>query len=250
MARQFIHGERTEDYLKNIIQSAADAIFCVGKTQCVVTWNPGAEELLGYRAHEIIGQPADILSPDDNKRLMRSMVIETMEGDALKNLECELMGKNGKVAVYVTASPIKNELMDIVGVSVIAKDVTDQNRLIQAFIKQERNHSHLKGLIETLTTLNHHIRNAVASISLKAEVCRQYDQLEEYRELTETCVRQSKRIAAVLESLHEVVVRAQCMNEDPQTIEISGSPTPQFDIESDLEERLKKIDGDSPNAEA
>ena len=61
---------------------------------------------------------------------------------------------------------------------------------------------------------------------------------------------QSKRIAAVLESLHEVVMRAQRMNEDPKTIEISGSPTPQFDIESDLEARLKKIDEDSPDAEA
>jgi PAS domain S-box-containing protein len=197
-----------EDYLKNLILFAGDAIFTVGKTQCIATWNQGSQDLLGYRADEIIGQPVDMLSPDDNKRLMRAMVIEAMEGDALKNLECELNGKNGKVAVYVTASPIKNEFMDIIGVSIIAKDITDQNRLIQAFIQQEKNHSHLKGLIETLTTLNHHIRNAVASISLKAEVCRQFDHVEEYRELTETCVRQSKRIAAVLESLHQVVVHA------------------------------------------
>ncbi len=237
-----------EDYLKNLIQYAADAIFTVGKTQCVMTWNAGAEELLGYKAHEIIGQPADVLSPEGNKRLMRMMVIETMEGDALKNLECELNGKNGKVAVYVTASPIKNEFMDIVGVSVIAKDITDQNRLIQMFIRQERNHAHLRGLIETLTTLNHHIRNAVAAISLKAEVCRQLDRVEEYRELTQTCVRQSKRIAAVLESLHEVVKRAQRLDEDVKTVDVGGSPSPQLDIENNLESRLKAIDEEFADA--
>lgn len=239
-----------EDYLKNLIRFAADAIFTVGKTQCIMNWNNGAEELLGYKAEEILGQPVDVLSPDDNKRFMRSMVIETMEGDALKNLECELLGKNGKIAVYVTASPIKNEFMDIIGVSVIAKDLTDQNRLIQHYVRQQVNQSHIRGLIETLTTLNHHIRNAVAAISLKAEVSRQLDRTDDYRELTRTCIRQSKRITAVLESLHQIVVHAQRLDEDVKTVNVSGSPSPQFDIEADLEARLKKIDEDSSDAKS
>lgn len=237
-----------DEYLKNLIQYAADAIFCVGKTQCIVTWNKGAEALLGYEAHEIIGQSVDVLSPEDNKRLMRAMVIETMEGEALKNLECEIAGKKGKVAVYVTASPIRNEFMDIIGASVIAKDVTDQNRLLQAYIQQERQHSHLQGLVETLTTLNHHIRNAVAAVSLKAEVSRQYDRLDEYRELTTICLRQTRRITAVLESLQQLVDRARRLDEDPKTTMVSGSPSLQLDIEADLEARLKKIDEEGANA--
>jgi PAS domain S-box-containing protein len=230
------------DYLKSLIQYAGDAIFTVGKSQCILSWNLGAQELLGYSPEEIIGKAVDVLSPADNKRFMRATVMEVMEGEALKNLECEMIGKNGKVAVYLTASPIKDEVSEVVGVSVIAKDVTDQNILLQKFIEQQRRDAHVRGLIESLTTINHHIRNAIAGSGLKADVCRRINKLEEYQDLCTTCARQTKRITAVLESLHQLVTHARAAEEDANTVNVNGSPSPQFDIEADLEARLKKID--------
>ncbi len=230
------------EYSKNLIQYAGDAIITVGKTQCIMSWNLGAQELLGYTPEEIIGKSVDILSSPDSKRYLRMTVSEVLEGETLKNLEYEMIGKKGKVAVYLTASPIKDELSEIIGVSIIAKDLTDQNKMIQILIEKQRRDEHLRGLIESLTTINHHIRNAIAGIGLKADVCRRINKLEEYQELCTTCTRQTKRITAVLESLHQLVMYARTTDKDAPTREINGSPYPQFDIEADLEARLKKID--------
>lgn len=233
-------------YIQNLIQNAGDAIFTVGKSQCILSWNLGAQELLGYGPDEIVGKPVDVLSPPDQKRLMRSMVLEVMDGGTLKNLELELTGKAGNaVTAYVTASPVRDITEEVVAVSVIAKDITDQNKLLLALIQKEKRSAHLEAMVESLTTLSHHIRNAAAVISAKAELAEQANDAGMYRQLPLVCRRETRRITAVIECLQELVEEGKRSESDVATVELSGAPSRLVDIEARLKEKLKRIEEES-----
>jgi len=224
--------ESIDKYLQNLVKYAGDAIFTVGKTQTILSWNLGAEDLFGYTAEAIIGKGVDLLSPYENKRMMRSLVVEAMEEGTLKNLECELIHHNGRtVSVYLTASPIRDANENMVAVSIIAKDVTDQNKLLLTLIEKQKRQAHLEALVQSLTTISHHIRNAAAVISTKAEVSKEQDHLESYRALATICLKETRRISAVIDSLNDMV----------RDVEESGS-----DIETRLHERLKNMDEEKP----
>lgn len=230
-------------YFDNLIQNAGDAIFAVGKTQTILFWNRGAEELLGFKPAEIVGKNVDVLSPYENKRQMRSMVVEVFEEGTLKNLECELTNKDGRIAaVYVTASPVYDENENVVAVSVIAKDVSDQNKLLLTLIEKEKRAARLEALVQSLTTISHYIRNSAAVVSAKAEVSRQIDELKTYRELVAICLKETKRIVAVIESLNDMVREVGKRDEKIETAEMAGAPSLVIDIEERLKERLKKMD--------
>lgn len=55
-----------DELFELIAESAADfAIFTMDPNGITTTWNSGAERLLGYDDHEIIGQPADVTFPPE-----------------------------------------------------------------------------------------------------------------------------------------------------------------------------------------
>lgn len=57
----------SEAHLRLMVENARDyAIFSTDLQRRVITWNSGAERLLGYAAEEVLGQPADIIfTPED-----------------------------------------------------------------------------------------------------------------------------------------------------------------------------------------
>ncbi len=232
--------EGIDNYLYELVKYSGDVIFTVGPTQCILSWNVGSEELLGYKPHEVI---VDLLSPPGNKRQMRSMVVEVMESGTLKNLECELVAREGKVVtVYLTASPIHDTDGDVVAVSVIAKDVTDQNRLLLALIEKEKRSAHLEALLQSLATISHHIRNAAMVISAKSEVALQLGNAHAYQEMAKVSLQQTRRINAVIESLNDMVREVRTTGDDLKTVEMTCSPAPHLDIEERLKERLRRLD--------
>jgi len=55
----------SEARLSAIIESAMDAIVSADERQRVVSFNPAAERMFGWRADEIVGQPLDLLLPEE-----------------------------------------------------------------------------------------------------------------------------------------------------------------------------------------
>jgi PAS domain S-box-containing protein len=60
--------------LAKILETSSDAIICVNEQQRITMFNEGAEEIFGYRAKEIVGQPLDLLVPGRFRELHRSHV--------------------------------------------------------------------------------------------------------------------------------------------------------------------------------
>ncbi len=94
----------------------------------VLSWNAGAERMFGYTAAEIIGQPLARLPAPDRPGEEANILEEAKRGRT-RNYETVRLCKNGRlVEVSLTVSPIKNPRGEIIGISSIARDITERKR--------------------------------------------------------------------------------------------------------------------------
>ena len=124
--------EESLAFLASIVHSSDDAIIGKDLQSRVVSWNVGAERMFGYTAAEIIGQSiARLLSPDRPDE--ESQVIDEVKRGEIRHFETIRLRKDGQpVEVSLTISPIKNAKGDIVGISSIARDITERKRAQEA----------------------------------------------------------------------------------------------------------------------
>jgi diguanylate cyclase (GGDEF)-like protein/PAS domain S-box-containing protein len=120
-------------YLASIIATTSDAI--VGKTLdgIVTSWNQGAEDLYGYSAEEMIGEPIDKVVPPEHLGQLHEEMKSIRRGDLVSLYETERVRKDGvRIHVSLAVSPIKDAAGAIVGVSTIARDITERKRAEEA----------------------------------------------------------------------------------------------------------------------
>jgi PAS domain S-box-containing protein len=116
----------TDSRLAAIVRSSHDAI--IGKTLngVITDWNPGAARLYGYEADEIVGQPAAILFPPDQRGEEAAIVAAVRRGELFDRYRAERVRKDGsRVTVWLTVSPIIDERGQMVGVASISRAVSN-----------------------------------------------------------------------------------------------------------------------------
>jgi len=118
-----------EAYMATIVENSNDAIISATLDGEVLTWNAGAQEILGYTAEEMIGQPISrILSPAETDR-HAELVSHVRSGHSGKSSEGTRVRKDGTpVAVAVAASPIRHD-GTIVAMSTILRDISSAKAL-------------------------------------------------------------------------------------------------------------------------
>jgi diguanylate cyclase (GGDEF)-like protein/PAS domain S-box-containing protein len=132
--------------LAAIVQSSSDAIYSVAADMTVTTWNAAAERLLGRPAAEMLGQPIASVWPPEHFELNRSMFERALAGEVITDVDTIQLHRDGTpVAVTVSWSPIKDDAGAIVGVSVIARDITQRRQLEEQLVRQAL-HDPLTGL--------------------------------------------------------------------------------------------------------
>jgi PAS domain S-box-containing protein len=125
--------EEEVERLTGIVAHSDDAIISSTPEKGIITsWNPGAERLFGYTAREVVGRPIGILIPPsgtDEETRAAEQTQSLLSGQKLEQTETQRLRKDGRlVDVSLTESPIKDPLGRIVGVSWIARDITDSKR--------------------------------------------------------------------------------------------------------------------------
>jgi PAS domain S-box-containing protein len=121
--------EAMQAYLAAIVESSNDAI--IGKTLrgIITCWNKGAERLFGYTAAEIIGLPVNTLIPPDRLEEEVEILERLGRGERIEHLETVRVRKDGTlVDVSLTISPIRDSSGQIIGVSKVARDISERKR--------------------------------------------------------------------------------------------------------------------------
>ncbi len=122
-------AEQAQSFLAAIVESSGDAIHAVGLDGTILSWNLGAEVLLGYRSLEIIGKNAAMLTVAGQSDRVRECLAIIQQGRAIEPLEGVLRHKDGRdIEVSLSISPIRDLAGQVAGASVIAHDIGNRIR--------------------------------------------------------------------------------------------------------------------------
>ena len=123
---------RMASHLASIVEQSDDAIMSESLDGTIVTWNRGAARLFGYTAEEAVGQPSSFLYAPDRTTELQALLDKVTRGEAVPQRETECLRKGGeRVRVWMATSPIKNRTGSLIGISSIARDITEQVRVKQ-----------------------------------------------------------------------------------------------------------------------
>lgn len=122
-----------------IFNSSHVAIVGWSLTANVTIWNPAAEELYGYTADEMIGQPVLILTPPEQQEEMQSVLQRVNAGERPKPFSTVRLRKDGKrVDVLLGVSPIINARGRVIGAAGISHDITDARLLEERYLQAQK----------------------------------------------------------------------------------------------------------------
>jgi PAS domain S-box-containing protein len=133
-------AEEAQLRLAAIVESSDDAMMIAKTLDGVITsWNSGAERMYGYGAQEVIGRPISILSPPGHDEEMPATLERIRRGENIEHFETKRRRKDGTlIDVSLTVSSIKSQTGEITGASIVARDVTDRNRLEEQFRQAQK----------------------------------------------------------------------------------------------------------------
>jgi PAS domain S-box-containing protein len=121
------------------VQSSHDAIAAKTLNGTITDWNQSAERIFGYKPKEIIGKSVLTLIPKDRQSEEQEILRKVRRGESLDHYETVRRRKDGKlIDVSLTISPIKGPKGEIVGVSKIARDITEQKQTERRLAEQAR----------------------------------------------------------------------------------------------------------------
>ncbi len=121
-----------------IVNSSDDAIISKDLNGIINSWNTGAERLFGYTAAEVIGKPITILIPFDRLEEEPQILGRLSRGERVEHFETIRKRKDGSLLdISLTISPVKDKQGNIIGVSKIARDITERKRSEAALLASE-----------------------------------------------------------------------------------------------------------------
>ncbi|HYO20085.1 MAG TPA: PAS domain S-box protein [Dermatophilaceae bacterium] len=116
---------RRANRLAAMVEGSDDAIVGVSLDGIITSWNPAAERMYGYSGEEIIGRPAGVLTRADSADEVKAALAEVKAGRRVVRLETRRIRKDGTVSpVSLAVSPIHGGSAEVVGTSVIHRDLT------------------------------------------------------------------------------------------------------------------------------
>ena len=120
-------------YLAAIVQSSDDAIIGKSLEGTITSWNPAAERLYGWSAAEAVGQPISVIVPPERRAELAGIMDCIRRGERVRHHETVRARRDGaQVDVSLTISPVRDASGRLVGVSKIARDITERKRWEEA----------------------------------------------------------------------------------------------------------------------
>ena len=120
----------------DIVESTSEAIVGTDNEGIIENWNPGAEQLYGFTADEVIGKSIDIIVPEELKPETDEVIKQVIEGDPPESRRTTRLKKDGSLLyVGISSSCVYNGAGKIIGLSFISHDFTHQRT---AELEQEK----------------------------------------------------------------------------------------------------------------
>ena len=142
--------------LSSIVESSEDAIIGKDLDGIIQSWNAGAEKLYGYSEKEVIGRHISIVTPEDRIDEIPRLLEQIKAGEGINHYETARQRKEGRlITVSLSLSPIKDASGKIVGISTIARDITERKLSEEALrLASVYNRSLIEASLDPLVTID------------------------------------------------------------------------------------------------
>ncbi len=147
-------------WLSAIVDSTDDAIIGQNLEGIITSWNSGAERLYGYTAAEAIGRPVSILIPPKLQHEIDLYRAKLENGERLHAVDTVRLHRSGReLQVSLTVSPVFGADGQMIGISKIARDISQRVEMERTIRKEIRQRE------QFLAMLSHELRNPLNATS-------------------------------------------------------------------------------------
>lgn len=113
--------------LASIVKDSDDAIVSTDLNGIITSWNFGAQKIFGYSALDTVGKSINLIIPPESRDGEILILKKIRAGERVRHFETVRVGKEGDlINASVTISPILNSIGEVVGISQIARDITQR----------------------------------------------------------------------------------------------------------------------------
>jgi PAS domain S-box-containing protein len=129
---------RANAQLAAIVHSTDDAIVSKDLNGIIQNCNPACERLFGYSVAELVGRPITMLIPPELQAEEPLILERLRRGERIEHFETVRVTKDGRrLDVSLTISPVRNAQGEVIGVSKIARDITETKAAARRLAAQE-----------------------------------------------------------------------------------------------------------------
>ncbi|HEY3108807.1 MAG TPA: PAS domain S-box protein [Chloroflexota bacterium] len=117
-------GRAAAEQLAGLITASEDAIVGATLDGVVLSWNPGAERLLGHLAADVVGRPVSLLVAPGAETELPRVLDQLRRGDRFGHYETAWIARDGRrVDVSVRVSPVVDADGRVGGGVIVARDL-------------------------------------------------------------------------------------------------------------------------------
>jgi PAS domain S-box-containing protein len=111
------------------LDSCQDAVITEDVHGIVTTWNAAAAKLFGYTSAEMSGKSMLIIVPAELHSEEAEILVKIKDGKRIERYEATRLRKGGdRIKVSLTISPVRNHRGMVIGVSAIARDLSENGQ--------------------------------------------------------------------------------------------------------------------------
>jgi PAS domain S-box-containing protein len=200
--------------LAAIVQSSEDAILSITTDEIIVSWNQGAEQLLGYAAAEVLGKNILMIVPPAQIEKAREIIRRVARGESVETYETMRRHKDGTLRdLSVKVSRVTDAAGKIVNIAVIYRDITARKQLEKTVLEISADERRRMG-----HELHDGLGQCLAGIAFKTKV------------LAENLAAGPSRLAPAAEKIVDLIndaikqTRSLARGLDPVDFEVNGLP--------------------------
>lgn len=187
-------------WMSAIVASTDDAIIGEDLNGIITSWNNGAERLFGYAAEEVIGKHISMLVPSGREAEVTEYLNSIMNGESVQTLDTIRKGKDGRTLhLSLTISAVRDARDKVIGVSKIARDVTERVE-VEARLREQAKQRDM-----FLAMLSHELRNPLSAVLNAGRLLNdKRSAVTDHPRAVATILRQASMMADLLNDLLDV----------------------------------------------
>ena len=203
LKQSLVEKDKISNFLNNILESLTSGVLAIDLEGNVTLFNRAAEEILGYKAKEVIGKPyLGVMGKGIEEKLslpylLKSQNLHLGEDGLCENGEKEVLSTSGeKVPIGFSTSLLKDKEGEIVGAVEVFFDLTKMKRMEEEMMRVKT----LAALGEMAAIVAHEVKNPLGGIRGFAEL------LDRDLEEGDPRKRSVKKIMEGVEALDRIVM--------------------------------------------